>query len=169
MGCAGGDNEVVVANFRIRKFHHAPLQIEADNFAQQNFYIFAPAQNPTDGRGYLAGRNSGSRNLIKKRLKGVMVLAVDQNDANRQFRQLASCFQATKSRANNHDTRFVIAHVRSPCAAGNYIRRYASERYIDSRMSNRTELFAATKGAELATKFQCSLGPQHSKPAGDQN
>src|SRR5690242_3720598 len=54
-----------------------------------------------------------------------------------------------------------------PGAAGNHIRRYPSERYIDSSMSNRTELFAATKEPELAGNSSFTR-TKHSRVAGDQ-
>src|SRR5262249_48098794 len=44
----GCDYEIVVRNLCIGQFHYTAFQVEPDNFAHQNFHIFAAAKNPSN-------------------------------------------------------------------------------------------------------------------------
>src|SRR5579864_6063518 len=74
------DDQVIVGNLCVRSLHHASLEIESCNLGHQYLDILVGAKNGADRGCDLARRQASSRYLIKKRLKGVEVLAVDYGD-----------------------------------------------------------------------------------------
>jgi hypothetical protein len=59
------------------------------------------AQNPTDRRGNVTGRERRRRDLIQERLKDVMVAAIDQRDTYVGVAERPCGGQATKAAAND--------------------------------------------------------------------
>ena len=84
MGGAGGYDEIVVRNAYIFQFDGLVFQVKTHSLSHENPYVFVTAHNAPHGRGDIAGRESGRRNLIQERLKGVVVLAVHKRDAHSQ-------------------------------------------------------------------------------------
>jgi hypothetical protein len=110
---ARSDNQIVEWNLEIRKLDNFSSEIEAYNFVHNYFDILAAAKNPADGRGNFSGRNSGRGDLIKERLKCVVVPAIDEGDSHRQLREIAGCLEPTKSGANHYYARVIFVHADS--------------------------------------------------------
>jgi hypothetical protein len=79
-------DQVIVGNFKVWQHYGFSREVETNNFSEQNFHVLTTSQDPADGRSYFSRRDARSRNLIEQRLKGVVVLAIDYRDFNRQFR-----------------------------------------------------------------------------------
>src|SRR5271165_1312457 len=59
---AGSDDEVVVWKFESMHLDDAPLQVEAQHFAEQDFHVVMLVENLADGRRYLRRRQPCGRN-----------------------------------------------------------------------------------------------------------
>jgi hypothetical protein len=105
MGCARRYDQVVEGDILVFQLNQAPLQIEILHLTQEHLHIASAAQNPADRSSNFPGRQSGGRNLIKKRLEGVMISAVDEQDLNCLTSQQACGVQAAKAAANDYHAR----------------------------------------------------------------
>src|SRR5579864_6811725 len=85
-------------------------KIESRHLTQKNFDIFASAQDPSNGSGNFSGRDTCGRDLIKKRLKGVMVLAINDGDVDREFGQITSGFEPAESSSDDYYARPGFVH-----------------------------------------------------------
>ena len=101
------------AHIEVWQLYNLSREIKTNNFSEQNFNFSASAKNPADWGGYFSGRNAGGRDLIQKRLKGVMILAVNYGDFDRQLRQCTRRLQAAESSPNDYHAWHVVIHRRS--------------------------------------------------------
>ena len=108
MGGARGYDEIVVRNAYIFQFDGFVFQVKTHRLSHENPYVFVTAHNAPHGRGDIAGRESGRRNLIQERLKGMVVLAVHQSHPHRQLAQRARRIQSSEPRAQNQNMRTSI-------------------------------------------------------------
>ncbi len=89
--------------------NNAALKIESSYLGHQHLDVLvAPEYRANWGRD-LARRKSGGRHLIKQRLEGVMILAIDQGDRRRLARQSLRRVQAAKTGSDNHYPRRWLA------------------------------------------------------------
>ena len=77
--------------------------IDARGVRQQHPDVPDAAQDPSDRRGDIAGRQRRRCDLIEQRLEDVMVAAIDQRDANVRVAKSAGSGQAAKAAADDHD------------------------------------------------------------------
>jgi hypothetical protein len=110
VGRARSNDQVIVGHFHVGKYHELSCEIKADNLAKKDFNVIVTSQNPADWSRDFCGRNTGSGDLIKKRLKGVMVLAVNNCDFDRQLRNVTSRFEPAKSGSDDNYTRPAFVH-----------------------------------------------------------
>lgn len=71
-------HEVIVTENAVLKSHLAALQVKAGNVAEQNGDVAFVSQNGADGLGDFGRRQACSGDLIKQRLKEMMILPVHQ-------------------------------------------------------------------------------------------
>jgi len=111
IGMAGacGQDEVVVRNVGLGGLDHAPIEIEARGFCQQNFDVVVSAKNRANRRGDFSGGKTGGGYLVEKRLEGMVILAVDDGNLDRRFGQRLRRVQPSKAGAHNHYPRFYLA------------------------------------------------------------
>src|ERR1700734_3218359 len=64
-----------------------------------------PGENATDGLGDVRGREDGEGYLVKKRLKDVVVAAVNDGEIDGQFAQRAGCVDSCEASADDDDAR----------------------------------------------------------------
>src|SRR5207237_98751 len=74
MAGSSGNDQIVVRNIAIAKFHNFPREIEILHVAHEHLNIAIAAENPADGGGDFARRQTRSRHLIEQRLKSVAAL-----------------------------------------------------------------------------------------------
>src|SRR6476620_10560914 len=87
-------------------------------------------------------------------MEGMVVLAIDNSHPQRQFSQFASSLQTTESRTYDNNANFVLCH-NAPSARMQSARPpLASERYIDSFMASKSELFSP-KNRASANSHKC--------------
>ena len=80
MGCARRYDQVVESDILVFQLNQAPLQIEILHLTQEHLHIASAAQNPADRSSNFPGRQSGCCDLVKKRLEGVMISAINEQD-----------------------------------------------------------------------------------------
>lgn len=92
MGGAGGQQQHVVAErVAIGEHHFATGWSNFGHIAKQHFDIALLAQDVAQRRGDIRCRQAGGGDLIQQRLEQVMVLAVDQGDADAGIVERAGC------------------------------------------------------------------------------
>ena len=78
---AGRDDQVVVRDrFPIRDDRPRRV-IEAAGLRQQHLHVGLPPQDPPNRRGDVGRRQRRGRHLIKQRLKQVVIVSIDDRDA----------------------------------------------------------------------------------------
>src|SRR5437773_12350682 len=78
---ASRDDRVVIRNIgTVAELYHVARRIKPDDFPENNLDIFCAVKNASYGLGDLAGAEHGRRYLIKKRLKNMVIFAVDESD-----------------------------------------------------------------------------------------
>ena len=104
MSRAGGEHQVVPPYARARAERDcASGDVEGHHFVHQHFGISLAAHNAADWLGNVCRRQHGKRDLVKERLKRVVVAAVDYGNVDGQMRQSFGGVNAGKARADNDD------------------------------------------------------------------
>ncbi len=103
VGCACCDDQVVVGKFAISKLYHTTIEIDVVHLSECNLDVAMAAKDPADGSGNFSGRESGGCDLIEKRLKSVVVSAINQGDLDRMAGKLQGCVEAAESGADNYN------------------------------------------------------------------
>ncbi len=99
---AGREHEVVVVESRAAAQHHLPSNhVDADHLIHQDFSVVVMAQDGADGLGDVGRRQHRERHLIEKRLKEVMIAAVDQGHVDGQVREALGRVEAGKASADD--------------------------------------------------------------------
>src|SRR5262249_345907 len=80
-------------------------------FSKKHGWVCLCPQNAADGRADLPGRKNRSRHLVEKRLKQVVIGAVNQNDTRRGALERLGGRQAAKAATNDHNNREMLAHI----------------------------------------------------------
>ena len=102
MGRASGHNEEIVADAEFAHVHLVRSQIEANCLAQQHVHIFVAVQDAADRRCNFARRQHCAGHLVQQRLKRVVVLAINDGDAQPASCRIARAVKAGKA-CPNHD------------------------------------------------------------------
>src|SRR5438552_17698376 len=87
MAGSSGNDQIVVRNIAIAKFHNFPCEIEILHLAHEHLNIAIAAENPADGGGDFARRQTRGCHLIEQRLKSMEIFAIDERGANRGLRE----------------------------------------------------------------------------------
>ena len=98
-------DEVVVGEVIAVEMHLALGDVNSDGFAQQYFNIAKVPENLADRSSDLSRRQSRGRHLIEQGLKGMVVLAIHDGNANGKLRQRLSSLQAAKATADDYHLR----------------------------------------------------------------
>src|SRR5207244_11643211 len=106
---SGANDQIVARNNAIAKLHYFPREIEILHLAQKHLHVAIAAENPADGGGDFARRQTRSRHLIEQRLKSMEILAIDESYANRIARERSRGEQASETRANYNHMRTGLA------------------------------------------------------------
>ena len=106
MGRTRGDDEEVVVERMIFCDHSFLIELKVDDFFEQDLYVVSASQDRTNGSGDLAGRESGGRDLVEQRLKGMVVPAVDEGDLNVRRGEAAGSGQSSETSAHDYDARY---------------------------------------------------------------
>jgi hypothetical protein len=81
MAGTSGDDQIVVAYAgSVAKNYCIALEVELDSLAQHNLDIFVAVKDSADWLGNLARAQDGSCDLVKQRLKDVVISPVDYNN-----------------------------------------------------------------------------------------
>ncbi len=104
-------DEVVVRHLAVVKHEHAALEVHTVRLRQPDPEVPLFAQDPADGRGNVAGRQPGGRDLVQERLEDVVVAPIDEQDIDRRVFQGAGGAQAAKAAADDDDSGTSISHV----------------------------------------------------------
>ncbi len=83
----------------------ARSSVEADDLVHQDFGVAVVAQDGADRLRDVSGREDRERNLIEQRLKGVVVLAVDDRDINGKLAEMPGRVDAAEPCADDHNSR----------------------------------------------------------------
>jgi hypothetical protein len=75
--------------------------IDALRLSEQHLHVALPSQYPANRRGNIAWRQRRGGDLIQERLKKMVVMAVDQRDANRRAGESSRGVQPAEPAANN--------------------------------------------------------------------
>ncbi len=101
---SGGDDQpVVVDRSAVGDLDASCGDIDARGIREQHSHVPDAAQDPSDRRGDIAGRERRGRDLIQERLEDVMVATIDQRDANVRVAKSASSGQPAKAAADDDD------------------------------------------------------------------
>ena len=82
MARASRKNQIIVGKIEVARVNSALVHINRLHFGQYNFDVLAFVQNRAHWGGDVSRRERGGRNLIKERLKKMVIGAVDDNEVN---------------------------------------------------------------------------------------
>ena len=107
---AGRDHQEVVVEAHLAALRHADPnlaggRIDPLDLRHGNGDVALAAEDLPDGSGNVARREARGRDLIEQRLKKVMVLAIDQSDANRRLRQCRHRRETAEAAPKDDDAR----------------------------------------------------------------
>ena len=102
---AGRDDQVVVRHRSRSVTTMRRDGIDRADVGQQHLDVRLMPQNPADRRRDVAGRQRRRRHLIEQRLEDVMVVTVEQRDANRRPGERARRVESAESAADDDDMR----------------------------------------------------------------
>ncbi len=100
---------VIVRYSRLGSLDHPAVQIEPCDFRHENVNVIVRAKNRANRCSDFSRGKTGGRYLVEKRLKGVVIFAVDDGNLSRRFRQRLRRIQACEAGTDNHDPRFYLA------------------------------------------------------------
>jgi hypothetical protein len=86
------------------------LLVHADDLPEDHGRVLMFPENPADRRADLPGTEDRSRHLVKQRLKHVMIVPIDQDDARWRLPKRLRGGQAAKAAGDNDDVGYVIHH-----------------------------------------------------------
>ena len=101
---AGRQHEIVVRDRLGAVDHHAaPGGIDLAHVRQQHLDVLLVAQDPANRRRDVARRQRRRRHLIQQRLEEMVVVAIEQRDADVRARERARRVEPAESAADDHD------------------------------------------------------------------
>ena len=105
---ASSDNQVIVIHFAIGHFHFFRIHVDRLNFREDHLHIFAFAQDRAHRRGNVRRGKGRGRDLIKERLKQMIIRPVDHRHPDRFAREFFGRLETAESGADNHDPWFRV-------------------------------------------------------------
>ncbi len=105
---AEGDDEVIVLHRAIREDDGAGLEIDRLHFTELDRHVLVAAQDRAQRLGDFHRREGGSGHLVKKGLKEMVILAINQRDARIGMAQGLSEVQSAKTAAEDDDVGIVF-------------------------------------------------------------
>ena len=101
---AGGDDEIVVGDCGTVREQHPPAgNVDGVRLAKQHANVRRPPDNPPDRRRDVAGRQRGGGHLIEQRLEEMVVMPIQQRDAEGPPPQDFGRRQPSESATNDND------------------------------------------------------------------
>ena len=111
----GGDDQVVVEKFIRVELNLATLKVDARCLSQQHGNILVFPENMADRIGNFTGRKCGGSNLIEKRLKCVVIAAINESNTNVCFGKRARSIKPAEARTDDHDMRNGFCNLHVQC------------------------------------------------------
>ncbi len=105
VACPGGDDEIVVGNLAIRGDDPFLIEIDPLRFAKEHLRVFLLAQNVPQRLGDIGRRQRGGGDLVKQRLKQVMILPIEQGDPHIGLAQGLGGLEPAKAAADDDHSR----------------------------------------------------------------
>ena len=102
---AGRDNQIIEGEDVAVDRQLARHRIDRAYISQQHTDIFLMTQHPANRRRDVAWRQRCRRHLIQQRLEEMVVVAIDQRDANRRVPERARGVEAAEPAADDDDVR----------------------------------------------------------------
>ena len=99
------DDEVIIMNFALPRPHNVRPDVDLVHFREDHFDIFIFSKDPAHRRGNIRRRKRSGCDLVKERLKEVIIRPIDHRYPDRLIPEVLRGLQATKARADNHDAR----------------------------------------------------------------
>ena len=100
----GGDDEKVVGDFAVAGHDLFPVHVDALRFGENDLGIFLRADDVAQRLGDVRRRKRGRGHLVKQRLEEMMILPVEQRDADIGLAQRLGRLQPAKAAADDDDT-----------------------------------------------------------------
>src|SRR6266487_5659160 len=111
MARAGRDNQIIVIEVPINHPHFLRVHVDRLHFGEDHSHVFAFAQNCAYGSGDVGRGKRRGCDLIKQRLKQMVICPVDHRDAGRFTGEFLGRLESAESSADNHDMRFLCRHL----------------------------------------------------------
>ena len=106
---AGCDHQSVVWNNPSFRHENEPAcALDAGHLAQHDVDVPVPAQDFANRLGYVRGRQSRGCHLVERGDEQVIIIPVDDRDANIRSAQLGGAGQTAETGADDHDMRVVV-------------------------------------------------------------
>src|SRR5262249_32715360 len=101
------DDQIVVRDGIAIRQDEMSWGINRSHFGQKHLDVFLMTKNPADWRRDVSRRQRGGRYLVEQRLEDVVVVTIEQGDANRSSLQGARGVKPAKPASNDHNVRHV--------------------------------------------------------------
>ena len=107
----GCENQIVVLDVEIPRMNEPRVYVDRLNFSQNDFDILALVQNRADRSSNVRwGQRCGS-DLIKERLKKVIIGSIDDGEVNALASQFLCSLEPAKTTTDDHDAwKFFLSH-----------------------------------------------------------
>ena len=99
---AGGQNQIVIWDLLVAHHDSPACSVNGGNRTEQHPDVERVAKQRAHGRGDIARRKRRGRHLIEKRLKQVVISAIDDRDRRTHTAQRRGTGDAAKSRTDDH-------------------------------------------------------------------
>ena len=103
MTCTGSQYQVVVTYTPSVGDHLLAYSVDPRHFREHDPDIPLFSEDAANGRGNISRRKRSRCDLIKQRLKQMVVVAIDQRDVERSVRKAFGSRQPTKAASNNYN------------------------------------------------------------------
>ena len=103
MAGAGCDDEIIVTNFAIGHSNLLRVHVDRLDVGEHDLRVFAFAQHRAHRRGDIGRGKRSGRDLVKERLKQMIIRSVDHRDSHIFAGELLCRLEPAESRAENDD------------------------------------------------------------------
>ena len=87
----------------VGEYQPAIWDIEIDDFSQQDLTVLLPANDGTNRRCDVGGRETARGNLVKQGLKKVVVVPIDNRNLDLRLAEFSCGFESAETTANDYD------------------------------------------------------------------
>ena len=102
---ASRDDQVVIMNLALPRPHDTRYDIDGLHFGENHLNVFVFSKNTAHRAGNVRRREGSGRDLIKERLKEVIVGAIDDRHVHWFVGQVFGRLEAAEAGTDNHDVR----------------------------------------------------------------